>query len=427
LAEGRTIIVYWDRHSGHEHEMRRHLIDEFNCSQDKVYVRALSIGFNASMEKLLTAIAGKSPPDICALDGGILSELVAQGCFEPLDDLASIPALGMQDLFPHCATQVNLYGHVWGIPTTTDTYCLLWNKNAFRKAGLDPEKPPTTLSELEALASKLTVSDGTGFQQIGFVPWQPWDMSGQWGLFFGGRWWDEERDEAACANDPNIIRMYEWQRSFARVPGRENKAYALDPEKLMAFQSGFGSYMSASNPFYTGKIAMIAEGEWQVTFIPKYAPELDWGVAPLPYPDGMEPMSYGGPCVIDCIPKGCGHPDAARAYLKWFYSARANGGASPASDYAFMIHNIPPRVHDAEQARFVDDPKFRVFVDVLKTRKIVSAPVTPLSPFLFDEIERQRERVVLGKTTAARATVEIQEKVNAELVNMRKLMRADAS
>ncbi len=429
LAEGRTMIVYWDRHSGHEHESRVKLIDEFNRSQNKVYVRPLSIGFNASMEKLLTSVAGSAPPDICALDSTIMAQLVGQGCFTPLETrMATSPYLQEQAYLPACWKTVAIDGHVWGVPTTADTYCLLWNKNAFRKAGMDPEQPPRTIEELEAYAERLTVRDATGLQQIGYLPWQPWDMSTMWGLMFGGQWYDEKTRMMVCAGDPNIIRMYNWQRSFALDPdGGPGPSYALDPAKIISFQQGFGAYMSANNPFYSGKVAMMAEGEWQVTFIPKYAPELDWGVAPLPTPDGAEPMAYMGSCVVDCIPRGCRNPDAAWAYIEWFYTPRPNGGTSPASDYCYAIHNIPPRPAEAHQDRFINDPKFRVFVDVLTTRTVKMTPVTPVAQLMGDETDRQRERVVFRKTTAEQAVREIQDRVNAELVSIRRLAERTGS
>jgi ABC-type glycerol-3-phosphate transport system substrate-binding protein len=424
VREGRTIIIYWDRHSGHEHEARRVLIDEFNRSQNKVYVRPLSVGYNASMEKLLTAVAGGCPPDICAMDGGIMMQLAAQGCFMPIEEkMARVPGLAKEDFLPHCWDAVSFNGHVWGIPTTTDSYCLLWNKNAFRKAGLDPDKPPTTMADLAEYAGRLTIYQDGGYKQVGFLPWQPWDNSTMFGLLFEGHWYDDKAGAACCANDPNLIRMYEWQRSFIKgMMPNGDAPYALYPERLLSFQGGFGAYMSTNNPFYSGKLAMIAEGEWQATFIPKYAPDLDWGVAPIPTADGCQPLAYGGPCVVDCIPRGCRNPEAAWEYMKWFYSPRADGGPSPASDYDYAIHNIPCLYRDAKQDRFYNDPKFRVFVDVLMTRKIVSLPITPLAQYFFDEIERQREKVVFGELTSRQALQQIQDKSNAAFEHTRRVM-----
>jgi multiple sugar transport system substrate-binding protein len=429
LAEGRIVIVYWDRHQGHEHESRVKLMEEFNRSQDEVYIRSISMGYNSTMEKLLTSIAGGTPPDVCGLDGTMMAQLVGQDCFMPLEDLiADSPSMQEAAFFPHMWKSVAFEDHVWGIPTTTDTYCLLWNKQAFRKAGLDPERPPQTMQELEEYAARLTIRDETGLQQIGFLPWQPWDQTPMWGLFFGGTWFDEKTRRAVCAGDPRLIQMLEWQQSFAFDPNsKTNAPYAMDPEKIMSFQQGFGAYMSANNPFYSGKIAMICEGEWQVTFIPIYAPELDWGVAFIPTPEGAPPRAWSATCVADCIPRGCKHPEAAWKYLKWFHSPRPGGGTSPASDYCFAIHNIPVRPAEAKQPRFVDDPKFKMFVDTLMEREVMSSWVTPATQFTMDEIERQRERVVFRKATPIEALQVVQDRTNAQLERAEEVMSRTGS
>ena len=49
---------------------------------------------------------------------------------------------------------------------------MLWNKAAFREAGLDPEKPPRTIAELDAYCEKLTKVDKRGrLTQVGIIPW----------------------------------------------------------------------------------------------------------------------------------------------------------------------------------------------------------------------------------------------------------------
>lgn len=423
--EGRTIIVYWDRHSGHEHESRRVLIEEFNESQNEVYVRTLPIGYKALMEKTLTATAGGVPPDLMSVDGGIMAQLAAQGLFTPLDDLiAEVPSLNPDAFMSHIWEMVSFDGHVWAIPTTTDTYCLLWNKSAFRRAGLDPERPPQTLKELEEYAAKLTIRSPSGaIEQMGFLPWLPWDQSFMWGVLFGGQWYNEKTGRVETGSDPAIIASLAWQQSFTVDPTSDrNPPYAMPPERIQSFTRGIGDYMSANNPFYSGKVAMISEGEWQVTFIPKYAPGLDWGVAPLPQPEGVSPIAFGPTCVADVIPVTARNPEAAKKFLRWFYSPRPDGRPSPASDYNHAIHNIPPRTEEALQERFMAHPKFRVFVEQLLHRPVAAYPVTPCTQFLTDTIGRFRERVVFRRMTPEEAAMEIETMVNRELERIRALL-----
>lgn len=426
---GRTLILYWDRHSGHEHQARVDLIDEYNQTQgvrDGVYVRALPIGYNVLMEKMLTSIAAGSPPDICSIDTAILAQLAAQGCFSPLGDLVESETGLREDAFlPHAWRMVHFRGYdaarrrwtedVWGIPTTTDTYCLLWNKDAFRKAGLDPDRPPRTIEELEAYAAKLIVRSDTGIEQFGFVPWFPWDQTHMWGGLFGGQWFDPATGVATCANDPGIIASFAWQRRFATDPhASEQLPIAIDPARTQSFER-MGAYQSSNNPFYTGKVAMITEGEWQVTFTQKYAPELDWGVAPIPQPEGVEPLSFGPSCIADAIPAGAPHREEALKFLRWFYRSRPDGNPSPASDYALAIHNIPPRREEALHKRFTGDPKFRVFVETLLNRRVVGTPSSPVTQFFLDEMANNREYVIRYQKSPQQAAQDIEAAANAAL------------
>lgn len=423
LREGRTIITYWNRHTGHEHEERLRLIEEFNNSQDEVYVRALSIGYN--MEKLLTAIAGGQPPDVCSLEGPILSQMVGEGAFEPLDDfIGDAPHLDAGDFFPNALNAVSAEGRIWGIPTTTNVMALLWNRDAFRRAGLDPDRPPRNIEELEEYTAKLTIrGEGGQLEQIGFLPWLLWDHSFMWGGLFGGAWYDPIEDRILAAEDPALLESYRWQQSFTIDPARpldEQPVYALHPGRIEAFTTGFGSYQSANNPFYSGRLAMIIEGQWQVTFTEMYAPDLDWGVAAIPQPEDAPPRVYAPTAVLDAIPRGSQNPEAARKYLEWFYSPRGEEGRTPASDYAYAISNIPAIAEDAQQDRFMDDPKFRVFVEELLNKPAITYPTIPITRYFLDELERYREYTVFRRLTPEEAIEAVQRSASEELRRARR-------
>jgi len=424
VAEGRTIVVYWDRHWGHEHRSRVDLIEEFNESQNEVYVRALPIGYNSAMEKILTATAGGAPPDICSLDTPLVAQLAPQGLLEPLDDfMEGIEYLREDRFFPHTWGMSHFDGHTWGVPTSTDVYCLVWNKAAFRNAGLDPERPPATIEELLDYAAKLTVRAPDGsVSQMGLVPWVPWDHTSLWGSVFGVNWYDEATGTVNLADDAALIDSLRFQASFVNVPGEPEQPWGVSKANIQAFYKGLGEYQSANNPFYSGKVAMITEGEWQVTFIAKYAPNMDWGVAPLPMVPGIGQIGYGPYCVSDCIPATAKNKEAAKKFLRWFYSPRPDGRPSPASDYCHAIHNIPPRIDEAAQERFTGHPKFKVFVDQLSQPVVASLPVNPVMQYMLDQLERQRERVVFREVTPEQAAREIEKSVNAALERARVLI-----
>ena len=139
VADGRVIISYWDRSQGFEHDERNVLIEEYNRTQgveDGVFVRTLSIGWR--IEKLLTAISSGAPPDVCSMEAQTMATLGYQGCFEDLTDwMTEHPYLHPDRFLPTAIGAVTINDRVYGIPTMTDSYCLVWNKALFRRAGLD--------------------------------------------------------------------------------------------------------------------------------------------------------------------------------------------------------------------------------------------------------------------------------------------------
>ncbi len=411
---GKTVITYWDRHLGHEHEMRRALIDEFNATNNNIHVRVLSIG--ERIEKVLTAISSGAPPDACGIDSNNMFLLAAQGGFMPLDDFARASGIWEDTFFPSCWRMVHFEGHLWALPVTTDIYALLWNKDIFREAGLDPEQPPRTIEELDAFADKLTKFGPNGeLERMGFLPWSPWDMTFHWGIAFGGRWYDPETDQFTIAEDPHILESIRWQASYGK---------RYDPTKVEGFRLGLGQYMSANNPFYVGKVAMALEGEWQETFIPRYAPDLDWGVAPIPQPAHLkEERAVVPSSVTDVIPAGSPHPQEAWEFISWMFKKRASDGTYPLADYNEAIHNIPPMKVVAQEPRFSEAPNFRAFVDLFLTRTGYSVPPIPVAPMFLEMIEKERQYVVFGLKTPEQAVEHLDSFLQNELDEVREWQR----
>ena len=93
-----------------------------------------------------------------------------------------------------------------------------------------------------------------------------------WGHVFGGNFYDEA-NKKITANDPKIVAALDWEGSYRQ---------RLGPEKVAAFQSGFGDYMSTQNSFFAGKEAMTQVGEWFIQFQKKFAPDLVMEFMPAP-------------------------------------------------------------------------------------------------------------------------------------------------
>jgi ABC-type glycerol-3-phosphate transport system substrate-binding protein len=219
---------------------------------------------------------------------------------------------------------------MWALPSTPASLALHWNKKLFREAGLDPERPPHSLDELERMAERLTIveikRDGRTVRvhypdltdaekqakqfklmQEGHDPQQPGWWMPMWVYWFGGKLWDGQR--RITADTPEMIQTFQWLRSQSEKYGVENRR---------SFGASFGNFQSPQNPFFTDQIAMTLEGEWMYNFISKYAPQMEWGAAPFPAKD---PARYPLVTIADVdvlsIPKGARHPREAFEFIRY--------------------------------------------------------------------------------------------------------------
>ena len=98
-------------------------------------------------------IAAGNQPDIITVSFGTqVGHYAAAGVAIPLEDMD-----GAKDLFAKVdpATVQNLYGHNYYMPVGADVTMLIYNKDLFKEAGLDPEKPPATWAEFLDDAAKI--------------------------------------------------------------------------------------------------------------------------------------------------------------------------------------------------------------------------------------------------------------------------------
>jgi multiple sugar transport system substrate-binding protein len=112
------------------------------------------------VQKFSTALAGGDVPDIVAVDLIYVPAYSAAGQMTDITDLAkSLPFF--DKLSPSHVRLGSYDGKVYALPFNAEGSVLIYNKNLFKKAGLDPEKPPTNWTEMYEYVKKITaLGDG---------------------------------------------------------------------------------------------------------------------------------------------------------------------------------------------------------------------------------------------------------------------------
>jgi multiple sugar transport system substrate-binding protein len=318
---GKVHITYWEKWTGAEGEAIQAVVDSFNRSQDRIEVECLSV--SGADRKTLVATAGGDPPDLAGLYTFNIAPFADNAALTPLDDFIRADGYDVSSYLdrydPVFAKMCQYRATVWALPSAPVTVALYWNKGLFREAGLDPDRPPRTIAELDAFAQKLTRRDAkTGaLVQLGFLPQEPawWDWA--YPLWFGGRLWDGEH---ITANQPENVEALTWVESYTRTNGLDN---------LQRFTAGFGKFSSPQSSFFSGKIAMALQGVFFAHFIRQYAPGLEYGVAAWPEtPHGPENFTIADADVL-VIPRGSKHPKEAWEFIR-FLSSNNPSAASQA-------------------------------------------------------------------------------------------------
>ncbi|SEN40343.1 ABC transporter substrate-binding protein [Lihuaxuella thermophila] len=309
--DGRVQIDFWSFWGS---ETRRpvieKIVDDFNKSQDKIFVKYTFIPFGDIWTKELAAVAAGNPPDVVISDLGKLKHRAQKNQVENLGPyVKNDPSI--KDRFLPQAWEAVLYNNEpYALPFNLDTYMLFYNKDLFKEAGLDPDKPPKTWDEALEYSHKLDKKNGNKYERIGFYPL--WDAGPDiWMVNADGEPYFDKNDKSMIA-DPENAEALKWIKKF-------NEKYGLNT--IDAFKGEFGQ--KQSEPFISQKVAMYVKNTTFYTQIRDYGKGMNFGVAPLPErKPGSGHYSWSSGFVAE-IPKGSKHVKEAYEFIKYLTDVEA--------------------------------------------------------------------------------------------------------
>ncbi|KZE69195.1 ABC transporter substrate-binding protein [Fictibacillus phosphorivorans] len=398
--DGKVVVDFWTFWGS---ETRRpiieKIIDDYNASQDKVFVKHTFLPWGDIWTKNLAAIAAGNPPDVIINDINAVGHRAKNDQAENLSKYIKDDSF-KENFYPELWKTVEYKGDPYAVPFNTDTRLLFYNKTAFKEAGLDPNKPPQTWEELESYAEKLDKKSGKKYDRIGFYP--------LWGSF-GADSWMMNADNGQSYIDENgdvKIATKEKVKALNWIKGYNDR---IGVEQVNAFKADFGS--EQSNPFIAGKVAMMVDVATFYTQIRDYGKDMEFGVAPVPaVSEGEKNWSAGGGFVAE-IPKGSNSPKEAYDFIKYLTGTEAQ--TYWAAQNFDNVANKEAAEKALSELKGTDKEVYQAAVDNMEVTKLFPVPVD--APDYQSKINPMIDAVLLGQRKASDALKDAQKSVEGSI------------
>lgn len=333
-------ITIWARDS--QQGFMSQLVDLFNANH-QVKAKVTIIPNSSFVQKLGTAAAAGSGPDVSSIDLVYAPYFASAGALEDITDLAG--SLPYKDALSPSHQRLSTFeDKTYALPFTAEASAVYYNKDLFKKAGI--AQPPTTYAEMRDDAKKI--------RALG---------SGYYGFTFAG----------ACGGC-NVFEFapHVWA-SGGDVLSEDGKQATLDSppvaDALQLYRDMWedGSVSSASKndsgtqqiPLFTsGKVGMITLGAFAIPSIEKA--KINFGVTPIPGKDGGT-ASFAGGDVISVI-SGTKNEAGASEFVKWATDTEAQ---------TFLAKNgsVPVRTDLVPSIYASQGEPYKVFGDLMSTGK----------------------------------------------------------
>lgn len=272
-AYAQTTVEFWHAMAGKNDEMVRTIADKFNSSQkDYKVVPVFKGSYSETMNAGIAAFRANAAPAIIQVyEVGTATMMAAKGAVKPVYQLMAENSEKF-DPKAYIPTITGYYstskGEMLSMPFNSSTAVMYYNKDAFKKAGLDPEKAPVTWPEFFEAAQKLKASGMTGGFTTDWVSWIQLENFSAWhNLPFGTRNNGfDGLDTQLVFNSPLV------QKHLQNI-------YDLSKEKVFVYGGREGK---AQPLFQTGQVGMVFASVGSYGNM-KTNCKFDFGVAMLPY------------------------------------------------------------------------------------------------------------------------------------------------
>jgi multiple sugar transport system substrate-binding protein len=374
-------ITMWHGQNDIAGKVLGQLADEFNRTHKDIQIKATTGGVVADQmrQKITTALASGDYPDIAYIFGSDLANLARSQKVMDLTDKVKAPDFGWDDYYPPAQDATMVDGRVRALPALVDDLAVVYNKKAFKDAGV-PEPPANgwTWDQFVATSKALTDRDkgrfGTAWPAVGDedTVWRTWPLVWQ----AGGEIITDD-GKVGFGGQPG-------EQAFGVVNqlAQDGSVYVdTKPDSDQTYQL-----------FNNGKIGMVVTGPWQ---LPDFIDAKDdFGVVPLPT-FGGDALTISAPDTWTIFDNGKARSDAAVKFVQWLNSPKQD------AKWVTKAGSLPLRKGTAEQPEWAayqkDVPGLSVFLKGLDGARV--KPATPVYPRISEAVGQSLVAVLLKRSS----------------------------
>lgn len=372
-------IDFWNYWDGNNGKAIGRLVARFNAAHPGIKVKNVTFPWGDLLQKMQAAKAGGDLPAVAAGDIAWMANLHRSGALVDIGPVAR-RNVNLKDFYPELLKYSQYRSKLQALPVSTNNLALFYNKDLFKRAGLNPNTPPKTWDELRDSAKKVAALGG------GLQGFEIYTQPGE------GLTWQLQPYIWQAGGDYLRAPAYR-QTGFNNAAGRKALSFLVDLiQKDKVTQAGqWGA-------FDKGQAAMRVDGSWMVGIYKDQAP-FEFGTAMLPIPAGGKPATNMGGEQIFVFRTTPEEQAAATRFAIWLASKRVQLDWDKAT--GFMPVRASVATSPSYRAWLKKEPRFAPFAK--QQRYARARPPIPQYPATSDAFSKALEPAFYGKISVPRA------------------------
>ncbi|GIN57286.1 ABC transporter substrate-binding protein [Lederbergia ruris] len=366
-SQEKANISFWHAMSGDNGKALEEIVNKFNEQSDSVEVKAIYQGSYDDLLNKLRAVGGSSEAPAIVQVFEIGTKYMSEsGFITPMQEFIDKDNFDISQLEENILSYYTLDDQLYSMPFNTSNAVMFYNKDKFKEAGLDPENPPKTFSEMKDAAEKLSTDGNYGFT-MATIGWFVEQLLANQGALYldhdNGR--SGEATEA-LVNSEEGLNIFKWLDEM-------NKAETF---------TNYGSnWEDPRGPFFAGQVGMYFDSTANTAEVIKNSP-FEVGSAFLPAADGKDPQGVvvGGASLWITNQVDEKQQDAAWEFVKFMTKADIQAEWAASTGY----FPITPTAYDEEvlKEKYEEYPQFKVAVNQLENTTVSPATQGALTEVL---------------------------------------------